>query len=277
MSNRRSKPVDPIARLFREVVFPERYGTGLAPHALKLSCTNNRDSLLGAADDLHASTAWSLIEAQRGQWGRELPARRADLLPWLIEKDPGTTLLDLLAFCTGALLDGIAGDEKPHAINALASALNLDMTRYWTPTRASYFDHVSKARIAEVVASAVSPKIAADLGEMKKADAAAAAELRLVKAAWVPEILTDCEIPAAPSWHIHDDEDDADAGNGAGETEDSEDGNADAEPDADKRGGHVNNTPHDADASPDTRSEQQPWPFPTAASVSTAQADRHVE
>jgi hypothetical protein len=135
MSNRRSKPVDPIARLFREVVFPERYGTGLAPHALKLSCTNNRDSLLGAADDLHASTAWSLIEAQRGQWGRELPARRADLLPWLIEKDPGTTLLDLLAFCTGALLDGIAGDEKPHAINALASALNLDMTRYWTPTR----------------------------------------------------------------------------------------------------------------------------------------------
>jgi ParB family chromosome partitioning protein len=202
----------------------------------------------------------------------------------LIEQDPGTTLLDLLAFCTGALLDGIAGDEKPHDINALASTLNLDMTRYWTPTRASYFDHVSKARIAEVVANAVSPKIAADLGKMKKADAAAAAELRLAKAAWVPEILTDREIPAAPSWHIHDDEDeddgddgdDTDAGNVAGETEDSEDGNADAEPDADKRGGHVNNTPHDADASPDTRSKQQPWPFPTAASVSTAQADRHV-
>jgi ParB family chromosome partitioning protein len=208
---------------------------------------------------------------------RELPARRADLLPWLIEQDPGTTLLDLLAFCTGALLDGIAGDEKPHAINALVSALlNLDMTRYWTPTRASYFDHVSKARIAEVVASAVSPKIAADLGKMKKADAAAAAELRLAKAAWVPEILTDREIPAAPSWHIHDDEDDADAGKGAGETQGDEDGDADAEPDADKGGEHVNNTPYDADAFPDTRSEQPPWPFPTAASVSTAQADRRV-
>jgi len=269
-----------LQRLIPEV-FPERYGTGLAPHALKLSCTNNRDSLLGAADDLPTSTAWSLIEAQREQWGRELPARRADLLPWLIEQDPGTTLLDLLAFCTGALLDGIAGDEKPHALNALASALNLDMTRYWTPTRASYFDHVSKARIAEVVASAVSPKVAADLGKMKKADAAAAAELRLVKAAWVPEILTDREIPAAPSWHIHDDEDEdagdcTDAGNGAGETGDSEDGNANAEPDADKGGEHVNNTPHEADASPDTRSEQPPWPFPTTASLSTSQADRHV-
>jgi ParB family chromosome partitioning protein len=262
-----------LQRLIPEV-FLERYGTGFAPHALKLSCTSNRDRLLGAADDLHASTAWSLIEEQRERWERELPARRADLMPWLIEQDPGTTLLDLLAFCTGALLDGIAGDEKPHAINALASALNLDMTRYWTPTRASYFDHVSKARIAEVVASAVSPKVAADLGKMKKADAAAAAELRLVKVAWVPEILTDREIPAAPSWHIHDDEDDADAGNGAGEKQDGEDG--DAEPGRGNGGENVNNTPHEADASPDTRSEQQPWPFPTTASVSTSQADRHV-
>ncbi len=269
-----------LQRLIPEV-FPEGYGTGFAPHALKLACTSNRDSLLGAADDLPASTAWSRIEAQRERWERELPARRADLLPWLIEQDPGTTLLDLLAFCTGALLDGIAGTEKPHAINALASALNLDMTRYWTPTRAAYFDHVSKARIAEVVATAVSPKVAADLGKMKKADAAAAAELRLVKAAWLPEILTDREIPAAPSWHIHDDEDeddgdDTDAGNGAGETLGDDDGDADAEPDADKSREHVNNTPRDAEAPTVTHSEQSPWPFPTAASVSTAQADRRI-
>lgn len=267
-----------LQRLIPEV-FPEGYGMRFAPHALKLSCTNNRDSLLGAADDLHASTAWSVIEAQRKRWERELPAQREDLLPWLIEQDPGTTLLDLLAFCTGALLDGIAGDEKPHAINALASALNLDMTRYWTPTRVSYFDHVSKARIADVVASAVSPKIAADLGKMKKVDAAAAAELRLSKVAWVPEILTDREIPAAPSRHLHDDEDEddednTDAGNGAGETQGGEDG--DAEPDECNGGENVNNTPHDADASHDTRGGQSPWPFPTAASVSTAQADRHI-
>jgi ParB family transcriptional regulator, chromosome partitioning protein len=174
---------------------------------------------------------------------------------------------------TGTLLDGIAREEKPHAINALAGALNLDMTRCWTPTRATYCNHVSKARIAEVVSAAVSPKVAADLGKMKKADAAAAAELRLAKVAWVPEILTDREIPVLPSWDIHD-EDDADPGKGAGETQDSEDG--DAEPDADNGSEHVNNTPRNADASPDTRSEQSKWPFPTAASVSTAQADRRI-
>ncbi|MGF6641346.1 hypothetical protein OKW39_008563 [Paraburkholderia sp. MM6662-R1] len=67
---------------------------------------------------------------------------------------------------------------------AISTALQLDMTRYWTPTRASYFDHVSKARIAEVVTTALSPKVASDLSKMKKVDAAAAAELRLAKSAW---------------------------------------------------------------------------------------------
>lgn len=275
-----AQPCVALAALLHRVIpeiFQERYGIGFAPHALALSCNSNRDSLLGAADDLPATTAWGVIEAQRERWGRELPARRAGLLPWLIEQDPGTTLLDLLAFCTGALLDGIAADEKPHAINALASALNVDMTRYWTPTRTSYFDHVSKARVAEVVASAVSPKVATDLGKMKKADAAAAAELRLAKVAWVPEILTDREIPAAPSWHIHDDEDEddgdnSDAGNGAGETQGGEDG--DTKLDECNSGENINNTPRDTDASPNTRSKQPPWPFPTAASVSAVQGNR---
>jgi len=261
-----------LQRLIPEV-FPERYGVSFVLHALKLSCNSNHDSLLGAADDLATSTAWNLIEAQRERWGRELPARRADLLPWLIAQDPGTTLLDLLAFCTGALLDGVAGDEKPHAINALASALNLDMTRYWTPTRASYFDHVSKARIAEVVASAVSPKVAADFGKMKKADAAAAAELRLVKAAWVPEILTDREVPATPSWESHDDEDEDDsddAGDGGNETPEGEDGHM--EPDAGTGTEHINDTPANAEAAPVASSPLTPWPFPTADGMNGTQS-----
>jgi ParB family chromosome partitioning protein len=273
-----AQPSLALAALLQRVipeVFPERYGVSFVPHALELSCNSNHDSLLGAADDLATSTAWNLIEAQRERWGRELPARRADLLPWLIEQDPGTTLLDLLAFCTGALLDGIAGDEKPHAINALASALSLDMTRYWTPTRASYFDHVSKARIAEVVANAVSPKVAADLGKMKKADAAAAAELRLVKAAWVPEILTDREVPATPSWESHDDEDeddsdDADTGDGGNETPEGEDGHT--EPDAGTGTEHINNTPANAEAASVASSPLTPWPFPTADGMNGTQS-----
>ncbi|WP_244306464.1 ParB/RepB/Spo0J family partition protein [Paraburkholderia lacunae] len=277
-----AQPCIALAALLHRVIpeiFPERYGLGFAPHALALSCNSNRDSLLGAADDLPATTAWGVIEAQRERWGRELPARRADLLPWLIEQDPGTTLLDLLAFCTGTLLDGIAGEEKPHAINALASALNLDMTRYWTPTRASYFDHVSKARIAEVVAGAVSPKIAADLGKMKKADAAAAAELRLAKSAWLPEILTDREVPAARSYGVaHDaDEDDDEEGDTSDE---AQDGDAQGDDHGHDRingtePGEGAGTPSPVDgptgtqepAATDRNGALSAWPFPTAATA----------
>ncbi|MGF6479472.1 ParB/RepB/Spo0J family partition protein [Paraburkholderia sp. JPY419] len=182
-----AQPTVALAALLHHLVpkaLPEHCGHASSRSYFALSGENNHDSLLRAADDLSASPAWNAIETQRARWIAELPVKRGNLLPWLIEQDPGTTLLDLLAFCTGTLLDGIGAEEKPLAINTLASALNLDMTRYWTATRATYFDHVSKARIAEVVSAAVSPKAAIDLEKMKKADAAAAAELRLAKAAW---------------------------------------------------------------------------------------------
>jgi ParB family transcriptional regulator, chromosome partitioning protein len=271
-----AQPSLALAALLRHLVpqaLPEHYGYTSARDYLALSGDNNHDGLLRAADDLPTSAAWSAIEAQRARWVAELPAKRADLLPWLAKQDPGTTLLDLLAFCTGTLLDGIVGEEKPQAISALAGALNLDMTRYWTPTRATYFDHVSKARIGEVVSAAVSPKVAADLGKMKKADTAAAAELRLAKVAWLPEILTDTEIPVTPSWEAHDDEDgnagadehDPDTGNGSDDAQD--DGSA-GEPESDHGG--ISNTVCDVAASPATAGVQPPWPFPTAAGLARA-------
>ncbi|MFL9942311.1 ParB/RepB/Spo0J family partition protein [Paraburkholderia graminis] len=272
-----AQPSVALAALLQHLVpqaLPEHYGYTSARDYLALSGDNNHDSLLRAADDLPTSAAWNAIEAQRARWTAELPAKRADLLPWLARQDPGTTLLDLLAFCTGTLLDGIVAEEKPHAISALADALNLDMTRYWTPTRATYFDHVSKARIGEVVSAAVSPKAAADLGKMKKADAAAAAELRLAKVAWLPEILTDMAIPVTPSWEACDDEDGnaaadehgPDTSNGSDGAQDDDEGPS--EPGSDHSG--INNTAYDVTVAPASAGTQPPWPFPTAAGLARA-------
>jgi ParB family transcriptional regulator, chromosome partitioning protein len=272
-----AQPAVALAALLHYLIpkaLPEHYGQPSSRGYFALSGENNQDSLLRAADDLPASPAWNVIETQRARWIAGLPAKRADLLPWLTEQDPGTTLLDLLAFCTGTLIDGIAGEEKPHAINALAGALNLDMTRYWTPTRATYFDHVSKARIAEVVSAAVSPKAASDLDNMKKADAAAAAELRLAKTAWLPEILTDREAPATPSWEKCDDEDendsdDADTGDEADETPEGEEAHAEA--DSGNGTEHVNDTPTGAAVASASR-PLTPWPFPTSNSMNGTQS-----
>ncbi|NVI09763.1 ParB/RepB/Spo0J family partition protein [Paraburkholderia youngii] len=273
-----AQPTVALAALLHHLVpkaLPEHYGHASSRSYFALSGETNHDSLLRAADDLSASPAWNAIETQRARWIAELPAKRGDLLPWLIDQDPGTTLLDLLAFCTGTLLDGIVAEEKPLAINTLASALNIDMTRYWTATRATYFDHVSKARIAEVVSAAVSPKAAIDLEKMKKADAAAAAELRLAKAAWLPEILTDREFPAISSWENRDDEDetnsdDADTGDGADDTPEGE--TPGAEPDASNGTEQVNDTPPDAGVAPAAGSPLTPWPFPTSDSVNGTQS-----
>ncbi|MGF6609463.1 hypothetical protein OKW45_004385 [Paraburkholderia sp. WSM4175] len=169
-------------------------------------------------------------------------------------------MLDLLAFCTGTLLDGVTGTDGPHAINALSNVLQLDMTRYWTPTRASYFDHVSKARIVDVARQSVSPKIALDLSKMKKGDAAASAELRLAKSAWLPEMLTDREVPVTHVYGVMNDSDENDANNGQ-ETEESDP----AEP-TDTGSGDPADTAND-----DTRPA---WPSPTTASINSHLATR---
>ncbi|MEX3899897.1 ParB/RepB/Spo0J family partition protein [Paraburkholderia sp. BR10954] len=271
-----TQPTVALAALLQHLIphaLPGHFAFTTARDYLRLSGTNNHDSLLHAADDLPTSPAWNAIETQRARWIAELPAKRSDLLPWLIRQDLDTTLLELLAFCTGTLLDGIEGEETPHAINALTDALNLDMARYWTPTRATYFDHVSKARIAEVVSAAVSQKVAADLTKMNKADAAAAAELRLANVAWVPEILTDREIPAMPSWATReDDEDEDEAGEDGGETADDEDAGSSSSNDDQE----FNNTSRDAEAPTGPHTAQPPWPFPTAAKLNVAQADPSV-
>ncbi|RZF23715.1 ParB/RepB/Spo0J family partition protein [Paraburkholderia sp. UYCP14C] len=243
------------ALLFRltPVAFPERYGVGPGHDYLGLNATSNHDALLKAADDLSASTAWSIIDAQRQQWLAALPRNLADLLPWLTGQDPGTTLLDLLAFCTGTLLDGVTGMEGPHAINALTNALQLDMTRYWTATRASYFDHVSKARIVDVAMQALSPKVALDLGKMKKGDASATAELRLAKSDWLPEVLTDREVPPVRALGVRSTPDD--------ETDEDE---ASVE---------------ETEAQPDAESADESvaaWPYPTAAGMADAETTQRT-
>ncbi|KVG59960.1 ParB/Srx family N-terminal domain-containing protein [Burkholderia territorii] len=268
-----AQPAVALAALLRHLIpqaLPEHYRPAFAPRYLALTGDNNHDRLLHAADDLAVSPAWNAIETQHTRWIGELPPNPADLLPWLLRQDAHTTLLDLLAFCTGTLLDGIATSDTPHAINGLADALNLDMTRYWAPTRTAYFDHVSKARIMELVSDAVSPKVAADIAKMKKGDAAAAAaELRLAKVAWLPEILTDRELPATPSWAVKED-DDKDGGEDSDGTEEG-DGDEDAEHD-DTR---INHTAHDIEPSTDT-AERPPWPFPTSESVTAARTDPDV-
>ncbi|MGN4225728.1 nuclease, partial [Burkholderia gladioli] len=115
--------------------------------------------------------------------------------------------------------------ENAHSVNALISALNLDLADDWKATRASYFDHVPKARIAEVVTAAVSPAEGMRLLKLKKAEAAAEAE-RLVSATrWLPEHFALAETRPKSLWRLagassdRDDDDDQDQDQGGARSE----------------------------------------------------------
>jgi ParB family chromosome partitioning protein len=259
-------------------VFDTHYGYTGAADCVGVRVECQHDKLLREADDMETSTAWTQISAQRDQWLTALPKHPDDLLPWLLDQDPGTTLLDLLAFCTASSLDGIAAHEGAHPINAISNAVELDMTRYWTPTRAAYFDHVSKARIVDIVANAVSPKAAADLSSMKKADAAAAAELRLANAHWLPDVLTHHDVPIMNHYDADGGDNATDVQNG---TEDEIDGELNGEPDGANNsdaGAHyhgepastdtIEDMPIDTPITDDSASNSPPaWPFPTSATI----------
>jgi ParB family chromosome partitioning protein len=100
---------------------------------------------------------------------------------------PLNVLVELLALCVGLCASFARGHEP--AEEQMAAALQLDMADWWTPTAASYFNQVPKARIAEVVTEALGAPEAVPLLKMKKAEAAAAAERLMAGTRWVPELM----------------------------------------------------------------------------------------
>ena len=178
--------------------------------AIEVSATCSHSKLLREADDMAASTAWKAIDAERSKWAVMLPKQTVHLLPWLLEQSDDVKA-NLFAFCVAATLDGVSGTDSAHPINALCDVLAVDMTKYWAPTRETYWNHVSKARIVEVVSNAVSPEAAAPLASMKKNEAAAAAEIRLSDSGWIPEVLTNRETTKVCSHEIEDADEEAES------------------------------------------------------------------
>jgi len=71
----------------------------------------------------------------------------------------------------------------------LASALDLDMSDWWSPTAARYLGAVTKGQILDAVTEGVSPDAADRLTGLRKAEMVEAAEPRLIAARWLPACL----------------------------------------------------------------------------------------
>ncbi|WP_245643789.1 ParB/RepB/Spo0J family partition protein [Paraburkholderia oxyphila] len=200
------------------VVFDDVYARSYIDHAVKIELHTSRDALVSNADDMAGSVAWKALEGERAKWARMLPRRAEELLPWLLEQGEDVTS-NLFAFCVAATVDGISSADRPHAVNEVANTLAVDLSRYWKPTRAGYFAHVAKDRIAAVVGESVSPQVAGELRGMKKDDAAAAAELRMTDSGWLPEVLRNREVPERVTYGYREDDDEEDGADAGTETD----------------------------------------------------------
>lgn len=166
------------------------YG-GYTNSAIHVQATTFEYALQQDAEDLKVSPAWKAIEKERATWKTILPASQEELFDWLLTQTQKVQI-ELLAFCVAMTINGSAAPRPEFCVSAmdkLANAVKLDMSEWWKPTGAGYFDHVSKKHIAQLIAQEVSPKAGFDIADMKKAVAAEMAERYLVDTKWVPDNL----------------------------------------------------------------------------------------
>ena len=131
-------------------------------------------------------------------WTKQLPEANDELWSWCLDqKQP--TLLNLLAVCVAQAVNGIVTKtvntatkaEIAHA-DALATALSLDMTKWFTPTAENYFSRVSKPKIIEALVEMDGGTLVSPATEKLKKGSLAEMAKKSVEATggkWLPEIL----------------------------------------------------------------------------------------
>ncbi len=162
-----------------------------------INATDSQSELRSAAEDMEASAAWAKIQTERTAWAERLPEKLEEIFPWLLGQEQAT-VLRLLTFVVAVTVTGLYGTEPERQSNeALARALGLDMTQWWTATGASYFHHVSKARVLEVVTEAVDANAASPLAALKKDAVVTGAEQTVAGTGWLPAVLRVQTLPTA--------------------------------------------------------------------------------
>ncbi|UXS05542.1 hypothetical protein [Agrobacterium tumefaciens] len=103
-------------------------------------------------------------------------------------------LVELLAFAAAQSIDAVQDKhdfrktQRAHA-ELSADALDLDMTHYFEATAETYFSQITCDGIEAVLSDIKGPDFASDLARMKKAEAAAYAEVQAKGTGWLPSPL----------------------------------------------------------------------------------------
>jgi ParB family transcriptional regulator, chromosome partitioning protein len=148
--------------------------------------------LSGHAPGIDESVAEKEIAERHAAWGKRMPEEPEALWTFIYGLPDGERIT-LLAHCVSLTANAlqVRGGRSGALAHAgvLAREVALNMTAYWQPTAAGYFNRVSKDRIAEAVREGVSAQAAQNIANMKKPAMAEAAEAALKGKGWLPFVL----------------------------------------------------------------------------------------
>lgn len=167
------------------------FGQGL-PIASCLDIRTGSHDLNSEGEGIEDSRAGRAITERHAAWARQVPDEADSVWDFVVELD-GDSRASLLAHCVSLTLNAVHGWERrtgawKHA-DRLATALDLDMTAYWSPTVGRYLSRVTKAQVLAAVSEGVSPEAAQRLDGLKKPQMVEAAEPLLVATPWLPALL----------------------------------------------------------------------------------------
>ncbi len=120
-------------------------------------------------------------------WRERLPSDTVALWSFIAAAET-TTLLDLLAVLIAPAIELRAGRGE-HIGELLSQAAGLDMSKYWTATPESYFEHVRKDVLIDAIKEEKPTLDRSKLDKAPKAELIARAKRMFKGSAWLPEPL----------------------------------------------------------------------------------------
>lgn len=123
----------------------------------------------------------------------KLPTEAEALWSWCLTQDRDT-LLEVLAYVAALTVDAVHLKDLPWAADdshaqALATALNLDMTAWYAPTATNFFTRVNRKAILTALEEAKGAPQGPALDKMKKQELAERAERIVAGTGWLPALL----------------------------------------------------------------------------------------
>jgi len=137
--------------------------------------------------------ALAALEQERDRFADHIPGDPARLWTWCLDRSRDE-LLGLLAFIAAISVNAVrrkadsAGDPRYVHADALAEALSLDMTGWFTPTAEGYFSRINRAQMLSAIDEAKGSH-APSLEKLKKAELAARAQDLVAGTGWLPSPL----------------------------------------------------------------------------------------